>query len=49
MAKKQTPTEEEPRLCDNCGNLKVEDEEGNWYCPSCDTEIDWGLDEEDEK
>lgn len=48
MTKKQMPEETEAQLCDKCGSLKVQDDDGNWYCPNCDTEIDWeGDDDED--
>lgn len=50
MAKKQKPAGEEPKLCENCGSIMIEDDEGKLYCPNCDAEIDWGMeDEEDEE
>lgn len=48
--KEETENTEEPRLCEKCGSVMVE-EEGKWICPKCDGEIDFfGEDdgEEDE-
>lgn len=48
MAKVKPVEESDAQLCDSCGSLKMQDEEGKWYCPKCDTEIDWeGEDSED--
>lgn len=48
MAKKADQLNgEEPQLCENCGSLKLQDEEGDWYCPNCDTQIDWEGEDED--
>lgn len=49
MAKKKKKTEEEESegipTCPQCGNLMEEDEE-DWTCPDCDSEIDFFGEEE---
>ncbi len=42
-------SEEEPKVCENCGTLMVQDDEGTWYCPKCDAEIDCGMEDDNEE
>jgi len=37
----------EPELCPTCGTVMVTTD-GESYCPKCASEIDWGIEDEDE-